>query len=89
MKRILDISKEVNLKFKDYWVLGNRFFDGKQEILIKKLKTLNEAKIQLIGFIPEDIELMKYNLFGKNLLKLPDDNAACKKVKESFKYIMI
>jgi len=89
LKRILDISGEVSLNFNKYWVLGNRFLDGKQEILIKKLKTLNKAKIQLIGFIPEDIELMKYNLFGKNLLNLPADNAAYRKIKEIFKNIII
>ncbi len=88
LKRILDISREVSLNFKNYWVLGNRFLKGKQDLIIQKLKTLNETKIQLLGFIPEDIEIMKYNLTGKNLLNLPDDNAAYKEIKELFKNLI-
>ena len=32
---------------------------------------------------------MKYNLFGKNLLNLPKDNAAYRKIKEIFKDMII
>ena len=88
LKRILDISREVSLNFKNYWVLGNRFLESRQEIIIQKLKSLNNAKIQFLGFIPEDIELMKYNLFGKNLLYLPKENTAYKKVKDLFKNLI-
>ena len=88
LKRILIISQEVSLDFGNYWVLGNRFLNDKWEIFIQKIKTLNEPKIQLLGFIPEDINLMKYNLLGKNLLNLPDNNVAYKEVKELLKKII-
>lgn len=89
IKRILEISKELSLNFKNYWVVGNRLLGNRQEIIIKKLQSLNTGKIQLLGFIPEDKELMKYNLLDKSLLDLPDDNAAYKKANEFFKKIII
>ncbi|MFX1303408.1 MAG: AAA family ATPase [Promethearchaeota archaeon] len=84
LKRILEVSKEVSLKFKNYWVLGNRFSTVNKEILIKKLNFSDEREIKLLGFIPEDEEIMKYNLLGKNLLKLSSENIAYKQVKEIF-----
>ncbi len=85
LKRILEISKEVSLKFKNYWVLGNRFSTDNKEILIKKLNFLDKVEIKLLGFIPEDKEIMNYNLFAKNLLNLSNENPAYKSVKEIFK----
>ena len=81
LKRILDISKEVSLKFKNYWVLGNRFSTDNKEILIKNLNFLDEFEIKLLGFIPEDKEIMKYNLLAKNLLKLSNENLLTKTLK--------
>lgn len=88
LKRILVISKELSLSFVKYWVLGNRFLENKWEIFVQKFNTLNEKKIQLLGFIPEDTELMKYNLLGKNLLNIPDSNIAYKKIKDLCKNII-
>jgi CO dehydrogenase nickel-insertion accessory protein CooC1 len=62
--------------------------EKKWEIFVQKFKTLSEKKIQLLGFIPEDTELMKYNLLGKNLLNIPDSNIAYKKVKDLCKNII-
>jgi CO dehydrogenase maturation factor len=89
LSRIITISQEVSLNFNHYWVLGNRFSDYEQEIIIQKLKTLNEKKIDLLGFIPEDREVMNYNLRGKNILNLPYNNVAYNKVKQIVKNLTL
>ncbi|MBD3255940.1 MAG: AAA family ATPase [Candidatus Lokiarchaeota archaeon] len=88
LERILVISKELSLNFNQYWVLGNRFSFNNQEFLIRKLQELNEPELKLLGFIPEDIELTKYNLLSTNLLNLPNDNKAYVKAKELFKKLI-
>ena len=88
LTRIITISQELNLNFNHYWILGNRFLKNKQEMIISKLKTLNEINIELLGFISEDAELMNYNLLGKNLLDLPHNNVAYKRVKQIIKTII-
>jgi CO dehydrogenase maturation factor len=87
LTRILEISKELSLHFRNYWVLGNRFSKENKEIIIEKLTLLNEPEIKLLGFIPEDKEIMEYNLFSKNLITISSDNLAYKAIKEIFKQI--
>jgi CO dehydrogenase maturation factor len=88
LKKILTISKELSLDFSNYWVLGNRISDDQRELLIKELNSLNETKINLLGFISEDRELMKYNLLSENLLNLPGNNLAYRKMKNLSKKII-
>jgi len=88
LKKILTISKEVSLDFRNYWVLGNRISDDQQALLIKELNSLSETKINLLGFIPEDRELMEYNLLSENLLYLPGNNLAYQKIKNLSKKII-
>jgi CO dehydrogenase nickel-insertion accessory protein CooC1 len=88
LNRIIAISQEVKLNFEHYWVLGNRFSENKLHLFIQKFKTVSEKNIKLLGFIPEDLDLMKYNLLGKNLLNLPNDNIAYNRVKNIFKNII-
>ena len=88
LKKILTISKELSLDFRNYWVLGNRISDDQQALLIKELNSLSETKINLLGFIPEDRELMEYNLLSENLLYLPGNNLAYQKIKNLSKKII-
>ncbi|TFG29113.1 MAG: hypothetical protein EU532_03815 [Promethearchaeota archaeon] len=82
LKRILTISEELSLEFRNYWVLGNRISKNQQKLLIKQINALPDNKINLLGFIPEDRELMQYNLFNENLLNVPANNAAYREMKK-------
>ncbi|MFX1503274.1 MAG: AAA family ATPase [Promethearchaeota archaeon] len=84
LKRILEVSNEVSLDFKNYWILGNRISSDSEKILAEKLNLLENPQIQFLGLIPEDEEIMKYNLVSKNLLNLSSENNAYKKVKNIF-----
>ena len=84
MKRILEVSREVDLKFENIWILGNRFPKNLNDILRKEVEKLKEENVQLLGFISNDEEISSINLTGGNLLDLPQDNSSYQEAKEIF-----
>jgi CO dehydrogenase maturation factor len=88
MKRILEIAKEVDLKFENIWILGNRFPENLREILIKEVENLNEKNVFLLGFISNNDEISKINLVGGNLLQISDTNQSYQQAKEVFSKIV-
>ena len=88
MKRILELTKEVELLFENIWIVGNRFPDNVKEILEKEVASINEQNVNLLGFIPDSEEISKMNLIGENLLLLSDDADAYKKAKALFAKII-
>ena len=78
-RRIKELTKEVHIDFKNIYLIGNRFPEDLQDAL-RKLS--EELDIQLIGIIPNDDKVAKYNLQGKSLLLIPDDSPAVKAVRE-------
>ncbi|MFX1322916.1 MAG: AAA family ATPase [Promethearchaeota archaeon] len=88
MKRILEVSKEVDLKFENIWILGNRFPKNLNNILEKEVEDLKEKNVQLLGFISNDEEISSINLTGGNLIDLPQDNSSYQEAKEIFTKII-
>lgn len=88
MKRILEIAKEVELKFEIIWVLGNRFPDNLQDILIKEVENIKEENVQLLGFISNNDEISGINLTGGNLLDLSEVNPSYEEAKRIFAKIL-
>jgi CO dehydrogenase maturation factor len=88
MKRILEVSKEVDLKFENIWILGNRFPENLREILAKEIDSLYEKNVFLLGFIPNDDEISKINLVGGNLLKIPNNNQSYQQARQIFNKII-
>jgi len=88
MKRILEIAKEVELKFENIWVLGNRFPDNLRDILIKEVENLKEENVQLLGFISNNDEISGINLTGGNLLDLTEVNPSYEEAKRIFAKIL-
>ncbi len=84
MKRILEVSREVELKFENIWILGNRFPKNLNGILEREVENLKENNVQLLGFISNDEEISSINLIGRNLLDLPQDNHSYQEAKEIF-----
>ena len=81
-KRIKELSKEVGLKFKKMYLVGNKFMPEMQPILEK---TGEELGIEVLGIIPPDNQIAQFNLEGKSLFDLPDDNVAAKAVQQMAK----
>ncbi len=88
MKRILEISDEVELKFENIWILGNRFPKNLREILKKEVESLNKDNVKLLGFISNNDEIGEVNLTGGNLLKLSENNQSYQEAKQIFAKIV-
>ncbi|NVM37083.1 MAG: AAA family ATPase [Candidatus Lokiarchaeota archaeon] len=89
MKRILEVTKEVDLRFENIWVLGNRFPENSiRDILEKEVGNIKEEYVKLLGFISNDDEISKMNIIGENLLQLPNESEAYKIGKELFAKII-
>ncbi len=88
MKRILEVSKEVNLKFENIWILGNRFPENIRDILEKEVANIKEEYVKLLGFISNSDEISRMNLVGENLLHLPNDSKAYRTAKDLFASII-
>jgi len=88
MKRILEVSKEVDLKFENIWILGNRFSENIRDILEKEVANIKEEYVKLLGFIANSDEISKMNLVGENLLNLPNESEVYKIGKELFAKII-
>ena len=88
MKRIIEVSKEVNLKFENIWILGNRFPENIRDILEKEVDNIKEKYVKLLGFIANSDEISTMNLVGENLLHLPDESKAYQTAKELFATII-
>ena len=84
MKRIIELTKEVDLLFENIWIVGNRFPDNVREILEKEVASINEPNVKLLGFISNSDDISKMNLIGENLLLLPEGSDAYKTAKQLF-----
>lgn len=88
MKRIIELTEEVSLNFKNIWVLGNRFPETLRETLEKEVENIETSNLHLLGFFPEDKEIIEYNFNGKSLLELPDSNSTYQIAKKIFSKII-
>lgn len=88
MKRIIELTKEVNLLFESIWIIGNRFPDKVKEILEKEVASINEDNIKLLGFISNSEEISTINLIGENLLQLPHQSETYQTAKKLFASII-
>ncbi len=76
IKRVEDITKSCDIKYKHLYAMGNHEFEPESEEHLRKISRYYTGKI------PYDMELKKYNLSGKSLLGLPDNSPACVSVKK-------
>ncbi len=88
MTRILEVSEEVDLRFENIWILGNRFPDNLHDILEKDVASIKKNYVKLLGFISNSEEISKMNLIGENLLQLPKDSEAYQTAKELYAKIV-
>lgn len=86
--RIRDLAKEVHIKFKRIWVIANRFPPSLIKDTSEDLeRRLNDAGLELAGIVPADDQIAEFNLKGKSLLDLPDNQPAVKAVEAIAKRI--
>jgi CO dehydrogenase maturation factor len=74
-KRIKELSAKLNIKFKDLFILVNR---ATPEIKDKALEYARDVGLKVIGVIPEDKVVLKYDFEGKAIIDLPANSKALK-----------
>ncbi|MHA1526735.1 MAG: AAA family ATPase [Promethearchaeota archaeon] len=84
MERIIEITNEVQLDFKNILILGNRFPDDMQTLLEDRVKNISDKKVRFLGALPYNEEVSKINLTGENLLDLAKENVLYNSAKNLF-----
>ena len=88
MERIVEVSNEVQLKFKQILIIGNRFSNDLISILSKRVLNVNDDRVKLLGILPYDEEISKFNLTGENLLELEKENKMYIEAKKLYAQII-
>ncbi len=88
IKRIIEISNEVDLQFENIYIIGNRFSEDLKQVLINEINKIESKNIKFLGIIPNDDVISKINISGKNLLDVPNDNPTYLILKKVFKKVI-
>jgi len=78
-QRIGELSKELDINFKNMFLVVNRIIPDNKDIIIKKAK---ETGIEIIGTIYEDEEVAEYDIEGSPLVNLSDNSNSVVTVKK-------
>jgi CO dehydrogenase maturation factor len=78
-KRIKDLSRHLEINFKDLFVIVNRV---SQDKLSKIEEYSRELGLEILGSIPEDEKVLEYDFDGKPLIELPENSKALNAVRE-------
>lgn len=88
MERIVEVTNEVHLDFKNILIIGNRFPEDMKELLTEKVENVKDNRVKFLGLLPNDEEISKMNLLSKNLLEISPENAFYKSAKELYSKII-
>jgi CO dehydrogenase maturation factor len=77
-ERIRDLAASLDLKYKELYVIVNKVTLARKE---KLLETAGQLGLKVIGAIPYDETLAKFDLVGDPLIDLPDDDPAVLEMK--------
>ncbi len=77
-KRIKKLANELEIKFKEIYVVANKVNDENKDIVEENAKELG---LNLIGKLPYNEEIAKYDLIGKPLYDIDENNEVYKVVE--------
>jgi len=77
-KRIKKLANELEIKFKEIYVVANKVNDENKDIVEENAKELG---LNLIGKLPYNEEIAKYDLIGKPLYDIDENNEVYKIVE--------
>jgi CO dehydrogenase maturation factor len=72
-ERIRDTAREIELQYKNLYVIVNKLTAGRKDQVLENAKGIG---LNVIGTIPYDETLAKFDLVGDPLMGLPDDSSA-------------
>ncbi len=88
MERIIEVSNEVNLKFENIFVLGNKFPLSMADLLKERVESIKDNNVKFLGILPYDEKISEINLTGENLLNLESNNILYQEVKSLYNKII-
>jgi CO dehydrogenase maturation factor len=78
-KRIEELSEELDISFKNMYLVLNRVKPQNERVILEKVK---EIKLDIAGTIYEDELIENYDMEGKPLINLLKDSQAVKSVSQ-------
>jgi CO dehydrogenase maturation factor len=72
-ERIRDTARDIELQYKNLYVIVNKLTAGRKSQVLENAKGIG---LNVIGTIPYDETLAKFDLVGDPLMGLPDDSSA-------------
>lgn len=84
--RIAELAQELNLDVKEMGFVINRVRGDIDPVIREKVE---EKGLKIIGSIPEDDQIGKFDLEGRSLLDLPEDNNVTQAVREMVEKILV
>lgn len=85
-KRIRELSRELNLNFRDIFLIGNKVMNKEAEELIRRFGEENGLK--LLDVLPYDEKIVELDLKGDPVIELPENSEYYKKVKNIAEELM-
>jgi CO dehydrogenase maturation factor len=77
--RIAELAKELKLDVKEMGFVINRVPGTVDPVILKRVE---EKGLKVFGSIPEDDQIKRFDLEGRSLLELPDDNQVTRAVEK-------
>ena len=84
--RIAELAKELKLDVKEMGFVINRVRGDIDPVIRQKIE---EKGLKIIGSIPEDDQIGTFDLEGRSLLDLPEDNKVAQAVGEMVEKILV
>ena len=78
-KRIEELSDELDISFKNMYLVLNRVKPQNESVILEKVK---EIKLDIAGTIYEDELIENYDMEGEPLINLPEDSQAVESVSQ-------
>jgi CO dehydrogenase maturation factor len=78
-KRIEELSDELDISFKNMYLVLNRVKPQNESVILEKVK---EIKLDIAGTIYEDQLIENYDMEGEPLINLPEDSQAVESVSQ-------
>ncbi len=82
--RIRELAEELQVKFRDIYLVINRATEDTEQ---KLQEYAREIGLEVIGIVPEDENVRRYDYEGRPLIELPADTPAFSAVREIAKKI--
>jgi len=76
-KRIGKLADDLDIKFKELYLVLNRVKDDTKDEILQKAK---ETGLEIVGVIHEDEEVTKFDIEGRPLVELPNESNTVKAV---------